>query len=154
MSIQNACLPLSYRPSFWFTLLTSPTSLCLLGVNPTTSAILGCISARLAPSSFDSLSSTPTVHILSLAVAPTARRTGLASTLITEVLLALLATVGGGKGRRKVQVTLHVLASNTGAQALYRRVGLVEVARKRGYYRRLQGGGDGEAVEMRGMMEV
>lgn len=49
---------------------------------------------------------------------------------------------------------LHVLDSNVGAQAFYETEGLKEVRRVRGYYRRLRDGGNGEALEMRGLVSV
>lgn len=156
---QDSNLPISYPWSFYATLLSSSSSLCLIAVpsaaaSATQPPILGCISARLSPASFDDLSSTPTIHILSLVIAPSARRTGLARKLFKEVLQGLGGGPAGGKGQKEVQVMLHVLASNLGAQEFYQMEGLKEVRRVRGYYRRLKDGGNGEALEMRGLVLV
>ncbi|ORY84147.1 hypothetical protein BCR35DRAFT_303226 [Leucosporidium creatinivorum] len=158
--LQDSNLPLSYPWSFYATLLTSSSSLCLIAVpsSSTSSAtpppVLGCISARLSPASLDDLSTTPTIHILSLVIAPSARRTGLARSLFKEVVRTLGGGAAAGKSQKEVQVILHVLASNTGAQAFYKKEGLEEVRRVRGHYRRLRDGENGEAVEMRGLVKL
>jgi len=68
-------------------------------------------------------------EIANLAVAPAARRTGLAAMLLDRVLAA--ARVQGVS-------TLHleVRESNQAARALYARFGFVEAGRRRDYYRK------------------
>ena len=66
--------------------------------------------------------SPPEVEILNLAVAPQFRRQGIG--------LALLASEVTRTGR----YFLEVRQSNTAAQALYRKLGFVEIARRSGYY--------------------
>jgi [ribosomal protein S18]-alanine N-acetyltransferase len=67
------------------------------------------------------------LHINTLAVAPAARRTGLASHLLREVM-AEAVRAGARKG------TLEVRASNTAALALYGRLGFHVAARRPSYY--------------------
>jgi ribosomal-protein-alanine N-acetyltransferase len=67
------------------------------------------------------------LHINTLAVAPAARRTGLASHLLREVM-AEAVRAGATKA------TLEVRASNTAALALYGRLGFHVEARRPRYY--------------------
>ena len=67
------------------------------------------------------------VHIHNLAVAPDARRHGLA-----RRLLVLVLEIAGGHGARAAH--LEVRESNTAARALYRGLGFSEVGRRQGYY--------------------
>ncbi|HJP57851.1 MAG TPA: ribosomal protein S18-alanine N-acetyltransferase [Gemmatimonadales bacterium] len=69
-----------------------------------------------------------TGEILNLAVAPEARRGGIAWRLL-QAGLATLAT------RRVEEVFLEVRASNLAAQALYRRAGFRPVGQRAAYYR-------------------
>lgn len=66
-------------------------------------------------------------HLGNLAVAPAARRRGVAQALVDR----LLADAGSAECRL---VTLEVRASNAAAQALYRKNGFYPVAVRRGYY--------------------
>ncbi|GAA5939498.1 hypothetical protein JCM10213_009109 [Rhodosporidiobolus nylandii] len=154
--LQNDCLPTSCPPVFYTSLLTSPTSLCLLAYSPSSpSSILGCVSASVT---FHFSSSTeptsPFIYILTLAVAPSARQQGLASHLIRAVVKALLPKPLLPWLSQKARVKLHVEATNVAARRLYRKLGLEEKARARGFYRRLKGGGSGEAIEMEGVLTV
>jgi ribosomal-protein-alanine N-acetyltransferase len=67
------------------------------------------------------------LHINTLAVAPAARRTGLATFLLKEVM-AEAAAAGG------TSATLEVRASNTAALALYTRLGFEVRAQRPRYY--------------------
>ena len=69
------------------------------------------------------------LHINTLAVAPAARRRGLASRLLRDVMAE--AAVAGGK-----RATLEVRASNNAALALYGRLGFHVAARRPRYYTR------------------
>lgn len=69
------------------------------------------------------------LHINTLAVAPAARRGGLATHLLREVMAA--AAKDGGK-----KATLEVRASNTAALALYSRLGFNVAALRPRYYSR------------------
>jgi [ribosomal protein S18]-alanine N-acetyltransferase len=67
------------------------------------------------------------LHINTLAVAPAARRTGLATALLRQVM-AEAAAVGARKA------TLEVRASNSAALALYSRLGFHVAAERPRYY--------------------
>ncbi len=67
------------------------------------------------------------VHILNLAVDPSARRQGVGRALMVHVLASFEA-----KGATKA--TLEVRRSNVGAQALYESLGFVRAGVRRGYY--------------------
>lgn len=64
-------------------------------------------------------------HIMNVAVDPSARREGVASALLRE----LVDRVGEG-----AQITLEVRPSNDGAIALYERFGFLSAGRRRRYY--------------------
>ncbi len=66
-------------------------------------------------------------EILSLAVAPAARRHGIGRTLLAGALAAAAA-----RGARAV--FLEVAATNAPARALYAGAGFTEIGRRRGYY--------------------
>lgn len=65
--------------------------------------------------------------MMNVAVAPEARRQGIAKALVTE-LVRLLDEQGN------YQLTLEVRASNDGAQRLYEQLGFQEVGRRKNYY--------------------
>jgi [ribosomal protein S18]-alanine N-acetyltransferase len=73
------------------------------------------------------------VDLTRIAVAPGARRTGLATALLE-------AALGGVHGRT---VLLEVAEGNEAAIGLYRSAGFAEISRRRGYY------GDSDALIMR-----
>jgi ribosomal-protein-alanine acetyltransferase len=78
-------------------------------------------------------------EVISVAVAPDARRQGVARALMKSVLIAL--------GRRKVEyVALLVRVTNRGAQALYKELGFRTVRLWRGYY---DDGADGWLMHLR-----
>ena len=66
-------------------------------------------------------------ELLTLAVAPSARRQGIATALLKAALQRVIAR--GGK-----TMVLEVAAGNVTALALYRRYGFVTVGRRRRYY--------------------
>ncbi|MGE3141733.1 MAG: GNAT family N-acetyltransferase [Hyphomonadaceae bacterium] len=74
-------------------------------------------------------------EILTLAVAPAARRQGVGAAL-TRAALAAAARLGAQA------MLLEVAEDNAAARALYARLGFVEAARRRGYYARRSGGVD------------
>jgi ribosomal-protein-alanine N-acetyltransferase len=67
------------------------------------------------------------LHINTLAVAPAARRRGIATAILRHVIAE---AVGSGVTR----ATLEVRASNTAALGLYQRLGFHVAATRRGYY--------------------
>lgn len=74
----------------------------------------------------------PEAELLTLAVAPAARRRGLATRLLAR--LSALATAAGAE-----EMLLEVAATNAAARALYARAGFVEVGRRPRYYTRASG---------------
>jgi ribosomal-protein-alanine N-acetyltransferase len=75
-------------------------------------------------------------EVLTLAVAPTHRRRGLASAL-------LQAGLGQARLSGAEAAFLEVAADNAAAIALYAAAGFAQVGRRAGYYRRA----DGEAID-------
>lgn len=71
-------------------------------------------------------------EILTLAVAPAARRQGIGAMLVETA--AALAAQGGAHG-----LFLEVAADNPAAQALYRGLGFADAGRRAGYYARPEG---------------
>lgn len=66
-------------------------------------------------------------HVTNIAVAPPLRRSGLGTRLLAELAWEAI-------GRDCVALTLEVRASNTAAQALYRRFGFVPAGVRQRYY--------------------
>jgi len=79
-------------------------------------------------------------ELLTLAVAPEARRQGLGRAL-------LVAFEAEARQARAETAFLEVAAANVAARALYAGAGWAEAGRRRGYYR-LPGGGADDAVVM------
>ena len=71
-------------------------------------------------------------EILTLAVAPAARRRGIGAALVRAA--AGLAAQGGADN-----LFLEVAQDNPAAQALYRSLGFAEAGRRAGYYARAEG---------------
>lgn len=69
----------------------------------------------------------PEAELLTLAVAPAARRRGLATALVARLCAA---AAGAGAG----EMLLEVAEPNVAARALYARAGFAEVGRRRRYY--------------------
>jgi ribosomal-protein-alanine N-acetyltransferase len=68
-------------------------------------------------------------ELLTVAVAPEARRLGVGATLLLGIIEAARR-----HGARRLH--LEVADDNTGAIALYRKLGFADISRRRGYYRR------------------
>ncbi len=71
-------------------------------------------------------------EILTLAVRPAARRSGLGARLV-EAAMVRAAALGAER------MFLEVAENNVAARALYTRAGFVEAGRRRGYYARTDG---------------
>lgn len=71
-------------------------------------------------------------EVLTLAVAPEARRAGIGSGLVADFLAQ-------SKSRNANTAFLEVAADNENAQSLYRRHGFAEAGRRRAYYTRPDG---------------
>ena len=84
----------------------------------------------------------PEAEVLTIAVAPEARRQGIANSLVSEAVATL-------RQRSIAEVFLEVAAQNSAAQALYKRHGFQEVARRRSYY----SNGDDALILRRAVME-
>ncbi|GAA5910407.1 hypothetical protein JCM5296_000588 [Sporobolomyces johnsonii] len=156
--LQDGCLPVSYPASFYTHLLTNSASLCLLACSPSSpSILLGCVSGHLTSSGDLSQSSSltpalPAIYLSSLAVDSLARHQGLATQLICELVRLLLLDGSARSVSPRTVVSLHVESRNVAAIALYKKMGLSERRRIRGFYR--GSGGDGEAIEMQGVLAV
>jgi len=74
-------------------------------------------------------------EILTLAVAPEARRRGVGAGLTAAAMAAALARGAG-------EMILDVAEDNAPARALYQRLGFTELHRRRGYYARENGAAD------------
>lgn len=72
-------------------------------------------------------------EVLTIGVAPAARRQGVGDALVAAAVVA--ATAGGAES-----LFLEVAADNAAAQALYAKAGFVPVGRRPGYYARPTGG--------------
>ncbi|MDZ4691167.1 ribosomal protein S18-alanine N-acetyltransferase [Terricaulis sp.] len=79
-------------------------------------------------------------EVLTVAVAPEARRQGVGAALVTEAAAAVLA-------RGAASMHLEVAESNAAARALYAKLGFTEAGRRRDYYATEQGWVD--AIVMR-----
>jgi ribosomal-protein-alanine N-acetyltransferase len=66
-------------------------------------------------------------EVLTLAVAPDARRRGVGSSLLAAAMTAALA-------RDATSLVLEVAVTNAAARALYRRAGFIEIGRRPRYY--------------------
>jgi ribosomal-protein-alanine N-acetyltransferase len=73
------------------------------------------------------------IEIVSLAVAPPARRRGIARSMLQRLIELAAGRV----------LHLEVAEDNAAALALYRSAGFIEVGRRRHYYRRARGAVDG-----------
>lgn len=84
-------------------------------------------------------------EVLTLAVAPGARRRGLGA-----ALLAAAAAAAAARGARSIH--LEVAEDNAAARALYARAGFAETGRRRGYYARP--GGRTDALRLRRALDI
>lgn len=71
-------------------------------------------------------------EVLTLGVAPAARRRGVGDALVAAAVVAATA-------RGAASLFLEVAADNAAAQALYAKAGFVPAGRRAGYYRRAEG---------------
>lgn len=115
--LHASCFTEAWSEPAFDTLLASPGTFAL--VAQTGGEDVGFILARMAADE---------AEILSLGVAPAARRRGAGRHLISGT--AEICSAAGGK-----QLFLEVSDENRTARALYERMGFREVGRRRGYYR-------------------
>lgn len=81
---------------------------------------------------------TPEFHLLNLAVDPALRRRGIASAIVTAVL-------GKARERGCGEAFLEVRKGNTEAEALYTKMGFIQVSRRPKYY---SGGEDAVVMKL------
>lgn len=84
-------------------------------------------------------------ELLTIAVAPEARRTGIGQGLMDDVIAACLAA-------GVVELFLEVDATNRAARALYDRNGFVVSGQRKGYYRRSDGRATDALVMVRALV--
>jgi len=117
VAIARASLPDAWSPEAFAGEIGRPNGLFLVA-RAATAALLGYLVARTWVDE---------VHVLSLAVAPGARRAGVGTRL-------LAAALEQARGRGAELAHLEVRTSNAGARAFYERSGFAEVGRRRGHY--------------------
>ena len=169
-ALNDALLEVKYDEEFYATLFpragagAAPAPLLFVASLPG-SALCGALSARIVVPSEDAGAwwawlcgrrpappPPPAAYVMTLCVAPGARRRGVANALVRALLarLAALREVGGGAPVAAVE--LHVLCSNAAALALYAGLGFSRVAAVRDYYHFL--GASHDAVLMRLQLEA
>ena len=125
-AVQARCRTAAYEETWSAdaiaTILLLPGAIALVASGDQ-GAVVGMVMVRVAATE---------AEILSLGVAPQARRRGVAS-LLLGAATAAAAAVGADRA------VLEVAVDNTAAVALYRRCGWAEFGRRRGYYRRAGG---------------
>ena len=115
ISIERRAFPTPWSLSMFVLELSKPSGVCLAAV--TGKQVLGyLICARYAD----------VWHLMNIAVDPVARRQGVASALLAQML---------ERAGRDEAYTLEVRPSNTGAIALYERFGFRSAGTRRRYYR-------------------
>ncbi len=115
--IARASLPEAWSAGAFADELGPPSSLFLVA-RAATGVLLGYLVARTWVDE---------VHVLQLAVAPGARRAGVATRLLGEA-------IAQARARGAALAHLEVRASNAAAQAFYARAGFVTAGRRRGHY--------------------
>ncbi len=116
MDIDRRAYPVPWSRHLWCTELGRDDRLYLSAISD--DDVVGYIGALLALDD---------VHILTVVTAPAAKRRGVATRLMLDV-------IGAAVGRGATAVTLEVRLSNTAAQSLYKRFGMVPAGVRKGYY--------------------
>jgi [ribosomal protein S18]-alanine N-acetyltransferase len=116
--IERASYPTPWSRSMFASELAKPSSICLGAFDIETDELAGYLVISRYVDAW---------HVMNVAVAPSHRRRGVATTLL-ERLFELTV----GRGRRGY--TLEVRVSNTDAIALYERLGFKARGVRRGYY--------------------
>jgi ribosomal-protein-alanine N-acetyltransferase len=117
-TIERASYPTPWSRSMFASELAKPSSICLGAFDLETDTLVGYLVISRYVDAW---------HVMNVAVDPEHRGRGVATTLL-ERLFELTA----GRGRRGY--TLEVRVSNTGAIALYERLGFKARGVRRGYY--------------------
>jgi len=116
MAIDQHAYPVPWSRSLWLTELQREGRIYLTAYRK--DQLVGYVGAMLALDD---------VHILTVVSAPQVARSGVATRLMLDVLE--LAVQQGATA-----VTLEVRLSNTSAQSLYKRFGMVPAGTRKGYY--------------------
>ena len=116
--IERVSYPTPWSRSMFASELAKPSSLCLGAYDADTGRLVGYLVISRYVDAW---------HVMNVAVEPGHRRHGIATTML-ERLFELTA----GRGRRGY--TLEVRVSNSGAVALYERLGFKPRGVRRGYY--------------------
>lgn len=114
--LEKRCFPDPWSESSIASELDNPLSLWLTAIEGET--VLGYVGSQSVMGEAD---------MLNLAVAPEARRCGIATALVNALIDAL-------RERGVHRLTLEVRASNDAARALYEGLGFQQVGRRPGYY--------------------
>jgi ribosomal-protein-alanine N-acetyltransferase len=117
IALERRAFPTPWSLAMFVLELSKTTGVCLAALRD------GELVGHLICSRYDTV-----WHIMNVAVDPAARRQGVASAMMAE----LIDRVGGNGGG--AQVTLEVRPSNDGAIALYERFGFLSAGRRRRYY--------------------
>jgi len=126
MEINRICLPENYSPSFFMSIFEEFPETFVVAEEA--GEVVGYAMCRVEHRfGFGLPGGGKRGHLISIAVLPDFRRKGVASTLMGEVMKAL---VGYGCG----DLFLEVRASNVGAVRLYRKLGFKLERRIRYYY--------------------
>ena len=119
--IEKASYPTPWSRSMFASELAKPTSICVGAFSPDEDGGETLCAYMIVSRYVDAW------HVMNIAVAPTHRRRGLATTLLEH-----LFEVTARDARRGY--TLEVRVSNTGAQLLYQQLGFKARGLRRGYY--------------------
>ncbi len=116
MAIDAAVYPTPWSRRLWQQELSRPNRLYRCAVRD--GEVVGVVGVLLVAGD---------AHVMTVAVDPGVQRTGVATALLLDAAEHAIAA-------GSTALTLEVRASNTGAQALYRRFGMAPVGHRRGYY--------------------
>jgi [ribosomal protein S18]-alanine N-acetyltransferase len=115
IAIERRAFPTAWSLAMFVLELSKPSGICLAAVED--SGIIGyLICARYAD----------VMHLMNIAVDPAARRRGVATALLEQMI---------DRAGHEQSFTLEVRPSNTGAIALYERFGFRSAGTRRRYYR-------------------
>ncbi|ADB51318.1 ribosomal protein S18-alanine N-acetyltransferase [Conexibacter woesei] len=118
IALERRAFPTPWSLAMFVLELSKSTGICLAALRD------GELLGHLICSRYDTV-----WHIMNIAVDPDARRQGVASAMLEQLVERIGGNSGGG-----AQVTLEVRPSNDGAIALYERFGFLSAGRRRRYY--------------------